>query len=194
MRSCLRIQGENAFDNMVGSGLVRGIEVARLGCRLERAHDHSGRVRPQMEELTIQKGRLRQSVLKSLKSENCCCVIKRPGGPAWRGLQSSGLFVESRKGQEGMTPRILRLGFHLGGRDAGRLDSLQFPDQPMRPKDRCCQETMRMREWLRLSTRDHDWHAMRRNRPRLSLQLPGVADRKPAATCAPRQIPSCRPA
>src|SRR5690348_17088242 len=150
MRGCLRIQGENPFDNMVGSGLVRWIEVARLGCRLERAHDHSCRVRPQMEELTIQKRRLRQSVLTSLKREGCCCGIKQPGGPAWRALQSFGLFVESRKGQEGMTPRILRLGFHSGGRDAGHLDSFQFPGQLTRLRDRCFQKTTRMREWLRL--------------------------------------------
>src|SRR6185437_555919 len=120
--------------------------------------------------------RLRQSVLTSLKREGCCCGIKQPGGPAWRALQSFGLFVESRKGQEGMTPRILRLGFHSGGRDAGHLDSFQFPGQLTRLRDRCFQKTTRMREWLRLSTRDHDRHAMRRNKLQSSLQLPGVAD------------------
>ena len=36
----LRIEGKNAFDDMVGACLVGRVEIARFGRRLERAHDH----------------------------------------------------------------------------------------------------------------------------------------------------------
>ncbi len=42
----LGVEREHPFDDMVGAGLVRRIEVARLGCRLEGTNNHTGRIRP----------------------------------------------------------------------------------------------------------------------------------------------------
>ena len=57
---CLGVERENPLDDMVGAGLVRRIEVARLGGRLERPNDHAGRIRPQMKGLAIEKRKFRQ--------------------------------------------------------------------------------------------------------------------------------------
>jgi hypothetical protein len=54
----VRIKSENAFDDMVGSGLVGRNEVARLGCGFERPHDHPGWIRPQVKGLEIQEWNL----------------------------------------------------------------------------------------------------------------------------------------
>ena len=60
---CIGVERENPFDDMVGTGLVRRIEVARLRCRLERPNDYAGRIRPQMKGLAIEEGKLRQGGL-----------------------------------------------------------------------------------------------------------------------------------
>ena len=59
----LGIKRENPFDDMVGAGLVRRIEVAGLGRRLERPDDHARRIGPQMNVLAIEDGKLRQGGL-----------------------------------------------------------------------------------------------------------------------------------
>ena len=50
------IQRQDPLDDMVRAGLVGGIEVARFGRRLERAHDHPRRIGAQVESLPIQEG------------------------------------------------------------------------------------------------------------------------------------------
>ena len=45
----LRIEIQNALDDMIGPGLVRRIEVARFRRRLERTNDDPGGVGPQMQ-------------------------------------------------------------------------------------------------------------------------------------------------
>ena len=57
---CLGVEPENPFDDMVGAGLVRRIEVARLGCGLEGPNNHARRIGPQMKGLAIEDGKLRQ--------------------------------------------------------------------------------------------------------------------------------------
>ena len=59
----LRIQLENAFDDMVGASLVGGIEIARFGCQLERAHDDARRVRTQIECVSIQESGVQKRAL-----------------------------------------------------------------------------------------------------------------------------------
>ena len=49
----LRIELENALDDMVGARLVGGVEIARFGRRLERAHDDARGVGAQIERLPI---------------------------------------------------------------------------------------------------------------------------------------------
>ena len=49
------IQRQNPIDDMVRAGLVRRVEVARLGRRLERPHDDARRVGPQIKGLPIQE-------------------------------------------------------------------------------------------------------------------------------------------
>jgi len=54
--SCgLGIQRQDPLDDMVRAGLVGGIEVARLGRRPERPHDHARGIGPQMENLPVQE-------------------------------------------------------------------------------------------------------------------------------------------
>src|ERR1700736_2409945 len=55
----IRIEIENALDDMVGAGLVGRVETARLGCELERAYDDARRVGTQIERVPIQKSGLR---------------------------------------------------------------------------------------------------------------------------------------
>ena len=56
LRRCVfRAQGQNAVNDMVGPGLVGGVQVARLGGRLERPHDDPGRIGPQIERLPVEK-------------------------------------------------------------------------------------------------------------------------------------------
>src|ERR1700712_5089865 len=43
-----RIERENTFDNVVGTGLVGRVKIARFSRRLERAHDDARRVRTQV--------------------------------------------------------------------------------------------------------------------------------------------------
>jgi hypothetical protein len=45
---------------MVGTGIIRRIEVAWLGCWLEGPNDHARRIGSQMKGLAIQEGKLRQ--------------------------------------------------------------------------------------------------------------------------------------
>ena len=59
----LRIEIENALDNMVGAGLVGRVEIARFGRRLERTHDHARGIRPQIERPPIDKSGLQQGAL-----------------------------------------------------------------------------------------------------------------------------------
>ena len=51
----LGIERQHPLDDMVRAGLVGGVEVARLGRRLERAHDHPRGIGPQMESLPVQE-------------------------------------------------------------------------------------------------------------------------------------------
>ena len=59
----LRIERENAVDDMVGARLVGGVEIARFGRRLERAYDHPRRIGAQIERLPVQESGLRQGAL-----------------------------------------------------------------------------------------------------------------------------------
>jgi len=52
------IKLQNALDDMVGSGLVGRVEIARLRCRLERADDDPRRIGAQIERVPIQKSGL----------------------------------------------------------------------------------------------------------------------------------------
>ena len=61
------IECENPLDDMVGACLVGRVEIARLGRRLERPHDHSRRVWMQIERLPVQEGRLRHGALGRLE-------------------------------------------------------------------------------------------------------------------------------
>ena len=63
----LRVERENALDDMVGACLVGRVEIARFGRRLERAHDHSRGVGTQIERLPMQETGVRQGVLGSLE-------------------------------------------------------------------------------------------------------------------------------
>ena len=51
----LRVECEDARDDMVGARLVGRVEVAGFGSRFERAHDHAGGVRTQVECLAMQE-------------------------------------------------------------------------------------------------------------------------------------------
>ena len=56
LRRCVfRAQGQNAVNDMVGPGLVGGIQVARFRCRLEGPYDDPGRVRTKVECLPVQE-------------------------------------------------------------------------------------------------------------------------------------------
>ena len=61
----LRIEIENALDDMIGTRLVGRVEIARLGRRLERAHDHTRGIGTQIECLPIEKSGLQQGALCS---------------------------------------------------------------------------------------------------------------------------------
>jgi hypothetical protein len=50
------IHCQDPIDDMVRACLVGGIEIARFGRRLERAHDHPGRIGAQVESLPVQEG------------------------------------------------------------------------------------------------------------------------------------------
>ena len=63
----LRIERENPVDDMIGAGLVGRIEIARLGRRLERPHDHARGIGTQIKRLPVQEGGLRQGALGSLE-------------------------------------------------------------------------------------------------------------------------------
>ena len=54
------IERENAVDDMIGACLVGRVEIARLGRRLERPHDHPRGIGTQIERLPVQEGGLRQ--------------------------------------------------------------------------------------------------------------------------------------
>ena len=51
----LGIEPKDPVDDMVSARLVGGIEIARFGRRLERAHDNPGRIGAQIESLTVQE-------------------------------------------------------------------------------------------------------------------------------------------
>jgi len=59
----LRIELENALDDMVGARLVGGVEIAWFGRRLERPNDHARWVGAQIERLPIQKGGVQERAL-----------------------------------------------------------------------------------------------------------------------------------
>ncbi len=61
----LRVERENALDDMIGPRLVGRVEISRFGRRLERAHDHAGGVGTQIESLPIEKGGLQGGALRS---------------------------------------------------------------------------------------------------------------------------------
>ena len=63
-----RFEPEDPVDDVVGAGLVRRIEVSRLGCRFERSDDDPRRIWAQVQALAIQEPGLRQSSpLRSVK-------------------------------------------------------------------------------------------------------------------------------
>ena len=49
----LGVKRQDPLNDMVRTRLVRGVEVARLGCWLERAYDHPRRIRAQKESLAV---------------------------------------------------------------------------------------------------------------------------------------------
>ena len=51
----LGIERKDPIDDVVRPRFVGGIEVPRLGRRLERAHDDPGRIGAQIESLTVQE-------------------------------------------------------------------------------------------------------------------------------------------
>ena len=56
LRRCvLGAQGQNTIDDVIGPGLVGGIEVARFCGRLERPHDNPGRIGTKIESLPVQE-------------------------------------------------------------------------------------------------------------------------------------------
>ena len=55
VRRHLGVERHDALDDMVCPGLVSRVEVARFDRRLERAHNHSRRIGPQMKCLTVQE-------------------------------------------------------------------------------------------------------------------------------------------
>jgi hypothetical protein len=56
LRRCIfGTQGQNAVNDMVGPGLVGGVQVARLRGRLERPHDDPGRIGTKVESLPVQE-------------------------------------------------------------------------------------------------------------------------------------------
>ena len=65
------IQRQHAVDDMIGPGLVGGIEIARLGRRLEGPHDHPRRIGPQVKRMPVQESGCGQDTLFSLGS----CLI-----------------------------------------------------------------------------------------------------------------------
>ena len=52
-RCGLGIEPEDPVDDMVRARLVGRIEIARLDCRLERAHDDPGGIRAQIQRLSV---------------------------------------------------------------------------------------------------------------------------------------------
>lgn len=53
-----RIERKHAINDVIGACLVGRIEVARLGRRLERTHNHTRRIGTQIKSLTIQEWKL----------------------------------------------------------------------------------------------------------------------------------------
>lgn len=54
----LSIERKHSVNNVIGTGLISGIEVPRLGRRLERTHDDPRGIRTQIKNLTIQEWKL----------------------------------------------------------------------------------------------------------------------------------------
>jgi hypothetical protein len=54
-RRVLGAQGQNTVNDMIGPGLVGGIQIARFRGRLERPHDDPRRIRPKIESLPVQE-------------------------------------------------------------------------------------------------------------------------------------------
>ena len=56
LRRCILIsQGQNTVNDVVGPGLVSGVQVARLRGRLEWPHDNSGRIGSKIKSLAVQE-------------------------------------------------------------------------------------------------------------------------------------------
>jgi hypothetical protein len=53
-------QGQNTVNDMVGSGLVGGVQVTRFRGWFEGPHDNPGRIGTKIESLTVQELDLRQ--------------------------------------------------------------------------------------------------------------------------------------
>ena len=51
----LSVEPKDSLDDMIGTGFIRWIEVARLSRRLEGPDDDPRRVRPQIKALAIQE-------------------------------------------------------------------------------------------------------------------------------------------
>ena len=78
----LRVECENAFDDMVGTRLVGRVEITRFSRRLEWAYDNSRGVWTQIERLPIHEGGLRQDVLGSLEGK--CTQAPMARSATWR--------------------------------------------------------------------------------------------------------------
>jgi hypothetical protein len=63
----LRVQREDAADDVVGAGLVGRVEIAGLCRRLEWPHDNPGRVRPQIQCLPVHESAFQQGCLGALR-------------------------------------------------------------------------------------------------------------------------------
>src|SRR3954447_21143950 len=65
----VRIEGENAIYDVIGTRLVGRVQIARFDRWLERPHDHPGWIGAQIKRLPVQEGSLGQGILGLLDQE-----------------------------------------------------------------------------------------------------------------------------
>jgi len=68
-----RVERQNAINNVVCARPVRGIEVPRLSCRLERSHYDARRIWPQMKSLPVKERVLCQGASVVVESQGNGC-------------------------------------------------------------------------------------------------------------------------
>ena len=74
LRGGVSIEPKHPVNDMIGTDLVGGVEVARLSCRFEGPDDDPGRVWPQIEALAIQEFGLGQRCsLGAIEPVSCRC-------------------------------------------------------------------------------------------------------------------------